>query len=75
MAAWEVIRIAIWVVGIPIIVYLIWRIILRVRQINVRIAEIRAEEEEIARNPYAAYARLLEAEDLLERARGKKKEK
>jgi hypothetical protein len=73
MTAWNVFRVLVWVIGIPTIVYLLWRIVGRVREIDKRIAEIRAEEEETAKNPYAAYARMLEAQQLLDEARGKKK--
>nr|CAA9258835.1 hypothetical protein AVDCRST_MAG63-2389 [uncultured Armatimonadetes bacterium] len=74
MSAWEVYRVLVWVIGIPVIVYLIWRIVQRVRDIEKLDAEVRAEEEANAHNPYAAYARMYEAQQLLDEARGKKKD-
>lgn len=73
MTASEVVRAAVWILGVPTILFLLWRIVQRSREINKRIAEVRAEEAEIARNPYAAYARMVEAEQLLEETRTKKK--
>lgn len=73
MSLAEVIRIIVWGVGIPIIIYLIWRIIQRVREIERLDAEVRAEEEANAHNPYAAMAKMYEAQKLLEEARGNKK--
>ncbi len=75
MTAWNIFRVVVWVVGIPIIVLLVKSILHRLREIDKRIEEVRAEEAEIARNPYAAYARMLEVEQLLEEARGKKRRK
>ncbi len=73
MTAWDILRVIVWVVGIPVIVLLVRSILRRLREIDKRIEEVRAEEAETARNPYAAYARMLEVEQLLEEARGKKK--
>ncbi len=73
MSLAEILRIIVWVVGVPIIIYLIWRIIQRVREIERLDAEVRAEEEANAQNPYAAMARMYEAQQLLDEARGKKK--
>ena len=73
MTTYEVVRLLVWIIGLPIIAYLLWRIIQRVREINARDAELRAEEEANAQNPYFAMARMYEAEQLLEEARKGKK--
>ena len=73
MTGWDVFRLAVWVIGVPVIVFLVWCIIQRVRAIHKLDAEVRAEEEANAHNPYAAMARMYEAQQLLDEARGKKK--
>lgn len=73
MTWWQIISVAVWIVGVPIIGYLLWIIVRRVREINKRIAELREEEAQNATNPYAAMARMYEAQQLLDEARGKKK--
>ena len=65
-----VLTVAVWVIGVPVIGFLILQIVRRLRQIDVRIAELREEEARNAQNPYAAMARLYEAQQLLEEARG-----
>ena len=69
MTPWQIISAIVWAVGVPIIIYLLWRIIQRKRQIDQRIAELREEEAQNAANPYAAMAQLYEAQQLLEQAR------
>lgn len=73
MTAWTVVRFLVWVIGVPVIVYLVWCIVRRVRAIDKLDAEVRAEEEANAHNPYAAYARMIEAQQLIDEARGKRK--
>ena len=73
MSLAEIIRILVWGIGLPIIVYLIVRIIQRVRDIQELDAQVRAEEEANRQNPYADMARMYEVQQLLEEARGKKK--
>ncbi len=75
MTAYEILRLVVWVIGLPIIVFLVWCIIRRVREIDRLDAVLREEEEQMAKNPYAAYARILEAERLLEEARGRGRKK
>lgn len=70
---WLGIRIAIWVIGIPTIVFLVRAIVNRIRAIERLDAEMRAEEEQATKNPYAEMARLYEAQKLLDEARGKKR--
>ena len=65
-----ILSIVVWVIGVPVIVFLIVQIARRLRQIDGRLAELRKEEEQNAQNPYAAMARLYEAQQLLEEARG-----
>ena len=69
MTPWQIISAIVWAVGVPIIIYLLWRIVQRKRQIDQRIAELREEEAQNAANPYAAMAQLYEAQQLLEQAR------
>lgn len=73
MTALEIVRSIALAAGILLIAFQVWRIARRLREINKRIEEVRAEEDEIAKNPYAAYARMLEAQELLDRASGKSK--
>ena len=65
-----ILSIVVWVIGVPVIVFLIVQIARRLRQIDVRIAKLREEEAQNAQNPYAAMAQLYEAQQLLEEARG-----
>ena len=66
------IRLVVWVIGVPIIVFLIVSIMRRVRAIRDLDARLREEEARNAASPYADMARLYEARELLDRAkRGK----
>lgn len=73
MATWEIVRLAVWGIGTPIMIYLVARIIRRVRDINDLDAEVRKEEEANAQNPYAQMARMYEVQQLLDEARGRKR--
>lgn len=64
---------AVWGIGTPVMVYLVARIVRRIRDINDLDAEIRKEEEANAQNPYAQMARMYEMQQLLDEARGKKR--
>jgi hypothetical protein len=57
------------VVGVPLIIALLIRIVRRVRDIRELDQRLRDEEEQQAKNPYAEMARMYEAQELLERAR------
>jgi len=73
MINWKLISDLTWVIGIPIIVWLLVKIVRRSREISRSIAELREEEAKNAQNPYAAMARMYEARELLEEARGSSK--
>ena len=70
---WKLISDLTWVIGIPIIVWLLVKIVRRSREISQRIAELREEEARNAANPYSAMARMYEAQQLLEDARSSSK--
>ncbi len=69
---WKLVSDLTWSIGIPIIVWLLVKIVRRSRAISRSIAELREEEAKNAQNPYAAMARMYEAQQLLEDARGSK---
>lgn len=69
MSTWQIVSALVWVVGVPIIAWLLVNIVRRTREINRRIAELREEEKRNAQNPYAAMAQLYEAQQLIEQAR------
>lgn len=73
MTNYEILRLAVWSIGLPIIVYLVWRILRRIRDIRELDARLREEEAANAHNPYAQMARLFETQQLLDEVRGKKK--
>ena len=56
-------RVIVWAIGVPVIVWLVVSIVRRTRAISQRIAEVRAEEAQNARNPYAQMAALYEQEE------------
>ena len=64
-----------WIVGIPIICFLLWRVVCRVKDIRELDTRLRKEEAQNAQNPYADMARMYEAQELLDRVKkgGKKK--
>ncbi len=70
---WKLISDLTWIIGIPIIVWLLVKIVRRSRDISRSIAELREEEAKNAQNPYAAMARMYEAQQLLEDARSSSK--
>lgn len=73
MINWKLINDLTWSIGIPIIVWLLVKIVRRSREISRSIAELREEEAKNAQNPYAAMARMYEAQQLLEEARSSSK--
>ena len=75
MTTWEIFRLAVWGIGTPIIVYLIARIVRRVRDINALDAKLREEEAANAQNPYAQMARMYELQQIIDEARGKRRAK
>lgn len=69
MISYELFRLLVYVIGVPIILYLAFQAVRKVLAIRELDARLRAEEEASAQNPYASMARLYEAQELLERAR------
>jgi hypothetical protein len=70
---YETLRFVVWTIGLPIIVFLVVRLIRQVRAIRTLDAQLREEERQNAANPYYQMSRLYEAEKLLETARPKRK--
>lgn len=72
MSPYEILRLVVWLVGVPVIVWLCVRAARQVAAIRKLHEELLREEAASAQNPYAQMARLMEAQELLERAkRGK----
>jgi heme exporter protein D len=63
------IRIAVWVIGVPIIVLLMKSIVRRTRSIAELDRRMKEEEAANAQHPYADMARMYETQQLLDRAR------
>lgn len=63
------IRIAVWVIGLPIIVLLLISIGRKLRAIVAEDRRLKEEAAQNAQNPYADMARMYEAKELLEKAR------
>jgi hypothetical protein len=66
---YEWIRLVVYVIGIPIIVLLLRNAARRVRDIKELDAKLREEEAQNAQNPYAQMAKMMDARELLDRAR------
>ncbi len=64
---YETLRFFVWAIGLPIIVFLVVRLVRQVRAIRTLDAELREEEKRNAANPYYQMSRLYEAEKLLEK--------
>lgn len=69
---YTLIRIAVWVIGLPIIILLLVSIGRKLRAITAEHRRLQEEEAQNARNPYAELARMYEAKELLDKARPKK---
>ena len=67
--SYETFRLIVWIIGLPIIVYLIRRAALRWREIQRLDAALREEEALAAKNPYADMARIYEGKELLQKSR------
>ncbi len=84
MTTYEIVRLVVWVIGVPIIIALFVNTVRRTRAVSEEIARVKREaEEQRVKNPYAQMAELYEARELLdkgrrevfgERRRGKKAE-
>lgn len=78
LTGYELLRLIVWVVGLPIIAFLVVRMVRQVRDIHALDTQLREEEERNANNPYYRMARLYEAQALLEASKRtdvKKREK
>jgi hypothetical protein len=64
---YEILRFVVWTIGLPIIIFLVVRLIRQVRAIRALDAELREEEERNAANPYYQMSRLYEAEKIVEK--------
>lgn len=69
MSPYELFRLTVWALGVPIIVLLTVRAVRKVRDIRALHQRLLEEEAAAAKNPYAEMAQLHEAQQLLERAR------
>ena len=63
---YEILRFVVWTVGVPIIIFLVVRLIRQVRAIRTLDAQLREEEARNAANPYYQMSRMYEAEKLVE---------
>jgi hypothetical protein len=64
---YETFRFVVWAIGLPVILFLVVRLIRQVRAIRKLDAQLREEEARNAANPYYQMSRLYEAEKLLEK--------
>ena len=60
MTKYEIFRLVVYVIGVPIIIYLIVNAVRKLRDIRALDAKLRAEAEANKQNPYAQMAQLLE---------------
>jgi transglutaminase-like putative cysteine protease len=63
---YEIIRAITYLIGVPVIIALCVSIARRLKAIKARVAEVRAEEAQNARNPYAQMAALYAQEEARE---------
>lgn len=69
MTPYQWFRLAVYGIGLPIIVYLILSVGRRIRAIRELDARLRAEDQRGIADPYAGMARIHEAQEILQRAR------
>jgi len=70
MTTYEIVRLVVWVIGVPIIIALLVNTVRRTRAVSEEIARVKREaEEQRVKNPYAQMAELYEARELLDRGR------
>lgn len=69
MTTYEIIRTVVWIVGIPIIIFLILNITRRVQAIRTLDKQLRDEEAQTATNPYADMARMYEEQEQVDKKR------
>lgn len=69
MTPYEIFRLTVYAIGVPVIVALVVQAVRKIRAIRRLHEALLAEEAAAAKNPYAEMAKLHEAQQLLERAR------
>lgn len=70
MTTYEIVRLVVWVIGVPIIVALCVNAVRRGRAVSEEIARVRREAEaQRSKDPYAQMAEVYEARELLDRGR------
>lgn len=67
--SYEVFRAIVWAVGLPIILFLLWKAIRRVRALRELDARLREEEAATPRNPYADMAKMYEVQQIMDENR------
>ncbi|HVK02060.1 MAG TPA: hypothetical protein VM490_01160 [Armatimonadaceae bacterium] len=65
---YETFRLIVYLIGVPIILYLVVRAVRRTREVSARIREVQEAAERNARDPYGQMAQMFEARELLDRA-------
>ena len=66
---YETFRLIVWAIGLPIIVYLAVRAARRWKEIQRLDAELREEEAQAAKDPYASMARMYEVKELIQKSK------
>ena len=69
MSNYEILRLVVYLIGVPIIAYLCINAVRKVRAIRELDTRLKEEAEQNAKNPYAEMAQLLEAQELLKAAK------
>ncbi|MBC8142632.1 MAG: hypothetical protein H7Y38_14470 [Armatimonadetes bacterium] len=69
MTTYEIVRLVVYLIGVPIIVYLLWNASRKLKQIRALDAKLKAEAEQNKRNPYAQMAEILEAHEIIKETR------
>ena len=67
--SYETFRLLVYLIGVPIIVFLVWRAIVRLRAIRQLDAELREEEAHAAKDPYANMAKMYEVQELIQKSK------
>ena len=62
---YETLRLIVYVIGVPTIVYLLWNAARQVRKIRAEDARLKEEAERNKKNPYAQMAEILEREEII----------
>lgn len=66
---YEQFRVLVWIVGVPLIAFLVWQISRRLRAIRELDERLRKEEAESPKNPYAEMAKMYEVQEILDKNR------